>query len=376
MLTRIRRLLWLSVLSLVLLLGIKTFVIDVYPVVSSSMEPNVHQGEWVAVAFGGDTPGRGDVVVLRLGSEVFVKRVCGLGGERVSVDPSGDLWVNGERVPFLADNLVLVPVFDLVEDDPARWFKGLEGAWVQRADGALEAHAPPLGSATSPAALRLHPILRDSFVELDGTRVEGEVGIHDLVLEAKMELETRRGRVVFAITEQGDRFELRLDLAGTALADPIGVSLVRKTPEVDIPLGAGTVTPASDGTVNVRLGNVDNHLFTQVGEWTAQHDYERNRLHPLDEPHSGQSFGARVWVESHGAGFALSSLRVSRDLQYRARGRLATGGVRVGPGQLLVLGDNSGDSLDGRDFGPIELDAIIGRPVFAFWPPKAVRWIK
>ena len=34
----------------------------------------------------------------------------------------------------------------------------------------------------------------------------------------------------------------------------------------------------------------------------------------------------------------------------------------------FVLGDNRGDSLDSRDFGPIKKTQIIGKPYFRFWP--------
>jgi signal peptidase I len=42
--------------------------------------------------------------------------------------------------------------------------------------------------------------------------------------------------------------------------------------------------------------------------------------------------------------------------------------VKLGPGQLFVSGDNRPDSLDSRDFGPINANQIIGQLVFRIYP--------
>ena len=47
--------------------------------------------------------------------------------------------------------------------------------------------------------------------------------------------------------------------------------------------------------------------------------------------------------------------------------------VELGPAEYLVLGDHRAASTDGRDFGPVGADALVGRVRFAYWPPRRLR---
>lgn len=40
----------------------------------------------------------------------------------------------------------------------------------------------------------------------------------------------------------------------------------------------------------------------------------------------------------------------------------------VPPGMVFVMGDNRGDSLDSRSYGPVPLSAVKGKLVFRYWP--------
>lgn len=46
--------------------------------------------------------------------------------------------------------------------------------------------------------------------------------------------------------------------------------------------------------------------------------------------------------------------------------------IVVPEGMVLPLGDNRSGSRDGREFGPITKDLIVGKAFFRYWPPKAV----
>lgn len=56
-------------------------------------------------------------------------------------------------------------------------------------------------------------------------------------------------------------------------------------------------------------------------------------------------------------------------------GSFAQEGVeRVVPtGQYLCFGDNRSHSRDGREFGPIKKDLIVGKAFFIYWPLQSIR---
>lgn len=45
--------------------------------------------------------------------------------------------------------------------------------------------------------------------------------------------------------------------------------------------------------------------------------------------------------------------------------------IRVGESQLVVFGDNRGNSSDSRDWGYVKDNEIVGRVFFRYWPPQA-----
>lgn len=54
-------------------------------------------------------------------------------------------------------------------------------------------------------------------------------------------------------------------------------------------------------------------------------------------------------------------------------GEPAPGGRRLGPRELWVEGDAAAASTDSRSFGQLPTDAVRGRVVLVWWPPRRAR---
>ena len=46
--------------------------------------------------------------------------------------------------------------------------------------------------------------------------------------------------------------------------------------------------------------------------------------------------------------------------------------VTIEEGHVFVLGDNRSGSADSRQFGPVDVDDIVGKAWFSYWPVDAI----
>ena len=107
--TLIRETLQVILLALVIFFAIH-FMIQNFRIDGTSMEPNVHNGEYVIVNktayWFGHNPQRGDVIIFNAPDQPQndrVKRVIGLPGDVVEVRGDGTVYVNGQQLeePYL-----------------------------------------------------------------------------------------------------------------------------------------------------------------------------------------------------------------------------------------------------------------------------------
>jgi signal peptidase I len=92
--------------------------------------------------------------------------------------------------------------------------------------------------------------------------------------------------------------------------------------------------------------------------------------------HQGQLWinSVPVRIEHDGSGLREALGQGSHPLQLTRGGGLDFGPVQVGPEQYLVLGDNRGESHDGRAFGLVHRRAIFGRALSVWMRQGQLCW--
>ena len=356
----------------ILALLVRTFVLRVYYVDSPSMEPYLHGaaegGDRALVVFGsGSEIKRGDVVVILPSGEdePLVKRVLGLPGESVALR-NGDVWIDGEILRTDVDLAVPVLIFDSAHDDFEIAFR-VPKAWLANGTGwTVEAANIEPDDLAGCSFMRLG--LKDHYMDPTGKLIPGRDAVGDALLQCQLEMDQPGFVARLGLVERGDRFEL---LIQSAPENQASVRLLRGVNE----LYQGDVD-WSPGPHRLRFGNVNNRLsFEMDGKRILTHDYASNTNLPSDSLGLGRSPESdRVYLGGHSGVGRFSEVRVFRDLHYTPMGQFAVKeSVPLGPTEIFLLGDNSRQSRDGREWGPTPLAEVIGRPVAVVWPPERMR---
>jgi signal peptidase I len=106
----------ITVVSLIIIVSIRSFVMQPFFVSGKSMEPNFHNGDYLIVneiSYKFSDPKRGDVIVFRYPkrpAEFFIKRIVGLPGERIEIkDNKITIYNNDHPGGFVLDESKYIP---------------------------------------------------------------------------------------------------------------------------------------------------------------------------------------------------------------------------------------------------------------------------
>ncbi|MCP3915363.1 MAG: signal peptidase I [bacterium] len=378
--TKLRRFLWALVATSLVVFGVRTFVGDVYRVSSSSMEPSLFPDEWVFLRYDRSVPGRGELVVVRDGTDSFVKRLIGRPHDKVQITDVGDVLIGGAPRP-IEERSEPVLVFD-AERQPIEQFFERGGTkrdpWTDHGEYfELDARDVPIGNALG--LMRYHPHLLDGRFDRAGNFVEGMYSVNDAALQLEFLVPEPGGRLRLVLVEQGDTFEVAIDLDDadhdgrlTAVLSRTGSSL-DDDEEFD-----RTEFPYAFGTwARVRFENIDNFLrFVFNDEQPMLASYASNGFLARDTQEEGKSLASRVQFGGEGCLLRVRGVRIWRDLHYTRRSDGDFGIERaceLSGDEIFVLGDNSPCSLDSRERGPYSVEKVLGRPTWVVWPPSAIR---
>lgn len=156
------------IISLVIVIPIRTYVAQPFIVEGNSMEPNFRDGEYLIIdelSYYFKPPQRGEVIVFRYPlnpSEFFIKRIIGLPGETVDIK-NNKLFINGDLVNegYLPQNLQTGPD-ETIKLQENQYFVMGDNRTVSsdsRTWGAL-----PKNNITGRALIRLWPLNKAGMV--------------------------------------------------------------------------------------------------------------------------------------------------------------------------------------------------------------------
>jgi signal peptidase I len=395
---------WTLAALLVLLLVAKTFVGGVYHVDSGSMEPTIWGaeggGEWVFVRYDRSPPLPNELVVVQRNGDAapIVKRVVGVPGETVKIS-QGDLLIDHQRRRPSETRAPDVVVFDdrwhaledhfgIGERQSRLWTKRRAADGTHQSDGAREASEWDLDAhdvtvSSDDGLLALRDPLDDGYLGPDHELVRGTTQANDARISCDVRIDGAAGLVRLGLVEQGDVFEAVF----TVIDDhTLEASILRKNEIARNETGQPTSSVETLAShrfafhggewMRVSFSNVDNALMVvfKNDSTSLVATYKENVPHPADQLEEGRSFGTRVFFGGANGRFAFRSIVVARDLVYTDRGSFGVQTeCRLGPGEYFLLGDNSSQSRDSREWGPVHADEIQGRPTWVVWPRSRMR---
>lgn len=371
-----------ALFALVLVSGVGALVCRavigwVFPVGSESMEPAIMTGESVFLRYGKKIGRRFDVVAFKdPAGGASIKRAAALPDERVMVNASGDLLINGAFLPVEPGRPEPVPIFDSklqsIADhwrhggtafDPWAWEPGAAPGEsdVYTLDGDAVQRGSDLG------LLRFQDRVTDGYLTNEGQCVQGSNVVHDIIVEFEVKVLSAGGVIRVQISEESDWFAAYLPVYSGEGVSTMLLKRIRPSrfgdEGPDSFLGSLDTRIPLGEWVRIRLANIDNHVYLSVGDATCTGKYARNtpRLNPMGFPEAPFSAGERVKLGGNGLDLQVRNVRVLRDYYILPRGDFGVGReLLLGSDEFFVLGDNTVRSRDSRDRGPIPLERLIG----------------
>jgi len=365
-------------MAVVMALLLKYFIVEAYKIPTGSMQPTLIGDSDSGIkdrilvdklSYVFRRPERWEVAVFRYPlnrSQNFVKRIVGVGPEDLRIR-HGDIWRRADESEEWSIARRSQPVMestwkrlDLVAPEGTSWkVKEARGEW-ELEGRTIRARGSGRASFRGPASVvdlyldgypeHLIPYMSDQHTK-SGANTVGDLRV-DGVVTALPGTET-----VLVELKEGDR-RYRFRIPGPAAAEDARPEILVARLGAWNPVGSQTV-PAAEPVAPYRLPanqavtfaaeNLDDRLQLELGgEVVARMDVE-----PTADQRSG------VFLEAVGAGALFEELMVYRDIYYLAEG---TAEVTIPTDQYFMLGDNTQDSSDGREwrFRRYQLPAVGG----------------
>lgn len=378
-------------ISIVTIVLFKYFVLEAYKIPTGSMQPtlmgNAETGIYDRVivdkiSYHVRDPERFEIAVFKYpldSSKNFIKRIVGMPSERMRI-VNGDLFIlkDGETEEKILRRSRAIQDAQLRRlETEAEWNPkgGALQSWkIESEDSGDTILASPPPSATFPATgsvvfPRTRSSVRDDYLDgyplgmkpkVDDTKKNSNVNmVSDLRVAATVEAEAGCAAVTFVLKEGSRRF--RFVLPGPAA--PEGAVARIEVDGIDPMFTLDATRSASSNSFRLKAGdevdievqNLNDMLAFRIdGEEVATLE-----IPPApDQPNSG----VKIEVENAAAGSTeIADVKVWRDIYYTfAAGRQKIKEWQIPENCYVVLGDNSQDSSDGRDWTYDQYEVLEG----------------
>ncbi len=364
--------------------------------------------KWPYVVGGPLGPKRWDVVVFRNPADPtqnYIKRLVALPNETVEII-DGDVFIKADgadafriaRKPPAAQSMLWFVVFDQdhLPTDIAR--RGRSPAWVAEAMpgqaalgwSGLETRSIRYAARDSmPRSVIFEPTgsryyLQDVYGYNNGT---GGNYAGDVRIVAEVTMEDGGGWLRWELTRDDRLFAVRFSRDGS-------VALTAKAPEADeVVLDTAQIGVLADRRPRViEFGHLDWRVYVKVNGRELLATTDRQYAPQLDELRTTRRVTPlRLRMVAANLSLEMRGVRVDRDVYYaydRSRTLRASAGdpFPLGDDEYFVLGDNSPDSADSREWddvgphleealtngsyqiGTVRADQIVGKAFFVYLP--------
>lgn len=353
-------------LSIIVIVLFKYFILEAYKIPTGSMQPTLMGwspspgvgmqsglSDRVLVnkaAYHYRDPERWEIAVFKYPldrAKNFIKRVCGMPGEDLEIR-GGDLFAgpHGGELKVLRRPRNVLDSMLLLLDTEDEW-RTTGGGWSAEGDSLGGDKAGGLTFPRTRSGVR--DLYEDGYPEVlrepmrkEGLRKEpGRNGVGDLRFEAELSMDSKTTRVRVAFLEGGKRYTFILP--GPAAAAGAKVQI-----DVDGEVVASAEWNGGD-EVSFACENIDDQLLLEL---------DGEEVLTFDIPAVIDTAGGRLQIDSAGSGATFEEVRVLRDVFYSTAGYNKTS-WEIPDGHYVMLGDNTLNSSDGRDWSFVNYSAPI-----------------
>jgi len=370
-------------IAFILAMVIRHFVLEVFKIPTKSMQPTLLGDPWTGdkilvnkFAYDLRDPQRWDVIVFRYPvdtSRNYIKRVVGLPGETILVR-GGDVYINGEiaRKPWRVQRALWRRRSHAAK--PELWRPEDERYWQ------IDGHSFVVACRGSPTLQYLtyeREILAYEERDFRGGRQFVRIPTSDIMVQFELTPRKMRGEVqvridvqtAATISEVIDRWLVRFPL------DEQGCQPKVYRAGDHVATGESCSLEAGRATL-IQVCNVDRALTVRVGgREVVRYPYEPSR-HISEWPGFGSE--PKVEIGCRLGHVAIEQPTIYADIYYtRNPERFAVRNpFKIGSDEFFVMGDNSANSNDSRQWRTVPRRYLVGEAFLVLWPLGRMRTVR